>query len=425
MRAGAEDGRPYVVISADGHCGAALRDYRPYLESRYHDEFDAWADTYADGWAAIEAGPDGRKVGAASFDDSYNWDSAARLARLEAEGVVGEVLFPNTAPPFYPSGAITAPGPRSAREHELRFAGVRAHNRWLADFCAEAPGRRAGIAQVFLGDIPAAVAEARWAREHGLAGILLPADHLLALANLYYPEYDPLWAACADLDLPVGRHGVICAESADAAGPGAPAVGLFEAFWFAQRGIDHLVLGGVFERHPRLRFVTTEVNAAWSVDYARRLDDYAAQARRPGSIPRSFAGAAVDALSLDPSAYVRRQCYFGSFLTEADVAARHQIGLDRLMWGADFPHQEGTTPHTRLALRANFAGVPEDEVRQILGGTAAACYGFDLQALQDVADRVGPTPAEVDLALSPDEWPAYPDESVCSTFGYSTARPSA
>ena len=93
------------------------------------------------------------------------------------------MLFPNTTPPFYPSGAVTAPGPRSQEEYELRFAGVKAHNRWLADFVSEAPERWAGFAQLFLDDVDAAVAEVRWAADNGFRGVLLPNDHVQRMAQ--------------------------------------------------------------------------------------------------------------------------------------------------------------------------------------------------------------------------------------------------
>ena len=76
--------------------------------------------------------------------------------------------------------------------YELRWAGLKAHNRWLADFCAETPGRRAGMAQIFLNDVDDAVAEIVWAREHGLfGGILLPGvPPDSGLPPLFAPDYD-------------------------------------------------------------------------------------------------------------------------------------------------------------------------------------------------------------------------------------------
>ena len=93
---------------------------------------------------------------------------------MEADGIAAEVIFPNTVPPFYPSGVISAAAPTSPEDYRRRWAGLRAHNRWLVDFCAQAPGRRAGIAQVFLDDVDDAISEVRWARNAGLAGVLIP-----------------------------------------------------------------------------------------------------------------------------------------------------------------------------------------------------------------------------------------------------------
>ena len=91
----------YVVISTDGHCGADLQAYRPYLESRYREEFDAWAADYADAWSEVDQQPDGeRRIGVASGTDPVNWDSDLRQSALEEQGIAAEMLFPNTTPPF-------------------------------------------------------------------------------------------------------------------------------------------------------------------------------------------------------------------------------------------------------------------------------------------------------------------------------------
>lgn len=90
----------YTVISADCHAGADLLDYRPYLERQYHDEFDAWAATYVNPYEDLLADTADK-----------NWNSERRLAELEEDGIVAEVVFPNTIPPFFPSGSLMAPAP--------------------------------------------------------------------------------------------------------------------------------------------------------------------------------------------------------------------------------------------------------------------------------------------------------------------------
>jgi hypothetical protein len=91
------------------------------------------------------------------------------------------------------------------------------------------------------------------------------------------------------------------------------------------------------------------------------------------------------------------------------VRKRYEIGIGNLLWGNDFPHHEGTAPYTFETLRATFADVPEDEVRQLTSLNAATVYDVDLDFLQTVADRIGPTPAQVAEPLRADEVPDDPN----------------
>jgi predicted TIM-barrel fold metal-dependent hydrolase len=395
--------RPYVVISSDTHCGADLLDYKPYLESKYHDEFDVWAASYRDAWAELDAESGDHRVGVASYAADVNWNSEKRSGQLDAEGIAAEVLFPNTSPPFFPSGAITAPAPASPpvdrRIYELRFAGIRAHNRWVADFARERPGRRAGLAQVFLSDMDDTIAEVERAHADGLAGVLLPADHFSQLQNLYYRRYDRLWAKCVELGLSVGRHGVLPAEgNGEENGGTSEAIGLLEAMYFSQRPLIHMVMSGVFERFPRLRFVMTEQGSGWLPAALAQMDDLHRQTL-DGRIGE-LAVAPEIVLPRPPSDYFRTNCYLGaSFPAPQDAPLLEQLGIERVMWGSDYPHHEATTPYTREALRRSFAGWSPAALRRVLAGTAAEVYGFDLQQLAPIAARCGPALDEIATPL--------------------------
>ena len=97
-----------------------------------------------------------------------------------------------------------------------------------------------------------------------------------------------------------------------------------------------------------------------------------------------------------PSEYFDRNCAIGASNTRRrELARRYEIGVGNLMWGNDFPHPEGTWPHTREFLRDAFCDIPVDETAAMLGGNAAEMYGFDEAALRPLADKVGPTPAEL------------------------------
>jgi predicted TIM-barrel fold metal-dependent hydrolase len=406
-------GRRYALISADAHAGADLLDYKPYLEREFHDEFDAWVASFQeDSWAAFEKemmrgdDPD-LNMGVASFGSRYNWENGSRLAHMDEEGIAAELVFPNTVPPFYPRGIISAPAPTTAEEHRLRWAGVKAHNRWLVDFCAQAPGRRAGLAQVFLTDIDEAVAESRWASKAGLASMLVPADHSLKLVNLYERRLDPFWAACCDGGLPVNRHVLFVGPpETPETGPATDAVGVYETSVFFKRGFSHLLLGGIFERFPDLKFIFTETFTNWVSEELQVLDFMCRNAHVEGTSQYFFMNRAVRELSATPTEYFKRNVWIGaSLMQRGDVGSREQLGVDRLIWGSDYPHHEGSWPTTRLALRWNFCDVPEDEVRQITSINAADVYGFDLDFLQTVADKIGPTPEEIATPVTLEELP--------------------
>ena len=394
----AEDAR-YTVISADCHGGGALTEYRPYLPKRFHDEFDAWAGSYVIEYEDL-LGDLGER----------NWDSKRRLADMEADGVVAEVIYPNTIPPFYPRSTLTfQPPAQNAGEVEKRWAGLQAHNRWLADFCREVPGRRAGIAQILLGDIPAAVEEVRWAKAAGLTGgILLPGvPPNCGLPELYDGEYyEPLWAVCEELEMPVNHHGGSASPPMTEAIE-SPVIFLLEVTWFSHRALAHLIVSGALEKHPNLQLVFTEQGTSWVPDELARLDYFFHRMRTAvGSQEHAWGKPVTDRLSLSPSEYFARQCNIGaSFIRPTEVPLRHSVGLDKIMWGTDYPHKEASTPYTLEALRAAFAGVPHDETAKMLGTNAARLYGFDLAALAPIAQRIGPRIADVDVPLQPGDVP--------------------
>ena len=93
-------GDRYVIVSADCHAGGSMDQYREYLDAEYHDEFDAWRGTYKSPWSDLK--DDGR---------TRNWDNERRFSELEADGIVGEVIFPNTVPPFFPTASLVARPP--------------------------------------------------------------------------------------------------------------------------------------------------------------------------------------------------------------------------------------------------------------------------------------------------------------------------
>ena len=372
----------YVVISADCHAGGSIDTYAEYLDPAYRDEFAAWRGAYSNPFRDLQS--DGR---------TRNWDNERRFAELEKDGQVAEVVFPNTVPPFFPTGMLVA-RPPTAEDLDRRWAGLRAHNRWLADWCAEHSDRRVGVAQVFLNDVDQAVDEARWAAEHGLVGVLIPAvPDDTDIEPLYSPAYDPLWRVCEEKGLILHHH----------AGSGHPDYGPYpasqfmwpiETEWFAHRPFWQLIMSGVFERFPALKFVVTEQGCAWLPSTLLKLDGmhYAASTGRMGELKMD----PDTILPKRPSEYFHSNVWVGvSFPGRREAKAMRKLGLDRVMWGSDYPHHEGSSPYSRELLRRAFSDWTPDELDQILTQTAAGLYGFDVSALESRAAEVGPTVAEL------------------------------
>ena len=380
----------YIVISADCHAGASHAQYREYLAPEWRDEFDAWRGKYANPFRDLQG--DGR---------TRNWDGARRIADQDAEGVVAEVIFPNTVPPFFPTGSVIAPAP-SPEEFPARLAGIRAHNRWLADFCAQEPARRAGQTQIFLNDVDEAVRDIIWGHEHGLRGVLLPgvSPDTPWIEPLFSPKYDPIWQACQERGIPVTHH---------AGGTGVPklpkvpcSVVMFvmEAGFWANRALWHLTMSGVFERFPGLTVVLTEQGTSWVPEVLDRMDALNAEMQRNGRIGELGIDPSV-VLPHKPSDYFRRNVFVGAaFPAPGDADAMRKIGIDRIMWGSDYPHMEATSPHSKESLRRTFAGWKPNELRQVLSENAAKVYNFDLPKLAALADAHGPTVDELARPLA-------------------------
>jgi predicted TIM-barrel fold metal-dependent hydrolase len=375
--------------------------YREFLESRYHEAFDAWRGRYKNPFRDLG---DTRRF--------RNWDDEMRNSQQDADGVVGEVIYPNTVPPFFPSFVLFARPPRP-EEYELRRAGVRAHNRWLEDFCGRAPQRRAGIGQIFLNDIDDAIEEVKWIKEHNLrGGVLLPTipPDVDWIKPLNHPDYDRLWAVCEDLEVPVNCHGGTGSPSYLPV-PSSSLIMLAEVSQYSRRPLLFLMLSGVFDRFPRLKFVMTEQGCAWLPPLLRQLDATLQGVRANGAIGElRFKPEHV--LPRSATEYFHQNVWLGvSFPKLADAAAaRETLGIDRFMWGSDYPHDEGTYPYTTLSLRQLFHDWPEADLRRILAENAAGLYGFDLDALAGPASRLGPAVAE--LARPVAELPADANEAL-------------
>ncbi len=435
------EARSYVVVSADAHAAPdTLEEFLSYVDPVHRRAVAEFGDLSSvaipmfggvdpgevDDADAVRAVATRRLAGmgvdvhaAAAWLDRYGEDwvfasdaDGRRLAYLEDQGIHAEVVFPG---PVLAGGLSPAMylGGHTAKNLDPVWPALWAYYRWLAEFVAAAPGRRTGCIPIDLHDLDEAVGAIAWARDHDIhGGIMLPAMSVRSGLPGYADEYyEPLWSACEE-------HGVVVNLHTGASGSATDArqlydakhggfLGLYETFVFTRRPLWFLIFGGVFDRHPDLQVVVTENGVQWLPSLVRDMESFFDT--HGGAPVRSY-------LSMRPSEYVDRHVSLGgSLMQRSDAEMREEIGVDRLMWGTDYPHLEGAAPVHRLVLRQVFGGLPEPDLRRILGGNACRVFGFDEGQLQEVADRVGPTVSDLSRPIDRDDIP--------ETFSWSLARP--
>ena len=397
-RAGADT---VVVVSCDTHIGPLLKaQLRPYCPAARLADFDEFSKRTATERAALQGlGAEAARHFARNLQTAGHHDPHARLHDMDYDGVAAEVIFhgsQNAEPiPFVTLGGFGG----VVEDVELAGVGQHIYNQWLADFCSVEPERHVGLAHLPMWDVEAAVKELEWARAAGLRGVNFPA--LRADITPYEdPAWEPFWSACEALGMALANHGG--AGNPTAKGPAAFHIQIAEGAALSRVSpVARLVFSGVFERHPRLKLVLTELPGQWWPSLLNELD----------SIYLQFYDALAERVPRRPSEYLQRSYFIGaSFQSHAEAEAAVRDGYTaNVLWGSDYPHTEGTfqypasweePPITHLSMRFAYAGLPAEGVRRMLGENAIDVYGLDRKALEAVAARINaPTLGELAVPL--------------------------
>jgi uncharacterized protein len=270
-----------------------------------------------------------------------NFDPASQLRAMQKEGLDLAVLFPTSA--MYVT-AFDTMDPRFAA------AACVAYNDWLHDYIQAADPRRLfGAAAVSPHDVESAVAETRRAAtELGMKAIFLR-PNVFNGRPWHDPHYDPLWEACQQLNLAVGFH--------ETTGSRMKAAGTDR---FNNIGIAHIsthsveqmlscmdiIMGGVMERFPQLRFAFLEGQCGWLPFWLDRMDDHYEWRHPYGEMQH---------LKMPPSEYFRRQGFCAVECDEEFVShVVAAVGDDNLVTTTDYPHGDSKYPEAMN----RFLGLP-------------------------------------------------------------------
>jgi predicted TIM-barrel fold metal-dependent hydrolase len=321
------------------------------------------------------------------------WDPAARLEDMAIDMVSTHVLFPT-----YALGG----GPAFSRtDGEYQNACVRAYNDWISEFASYAPDRLIGVGLTPSTGVDDMIAEAeRVNTMPGIRGLLLTTwpngDD-----KPEHDEDDRFWSVVEDLDLPVVIH-VGFQEGSEVEVASAAADQTAESATTPKKEdrikritlpmlnqerqaismiplMSHFILGGVFERHPRLRVGAAEVGAGWVPFFLEQTNDNFTRHRFWTDCK----------LSMLPSEYWYRQCFTTFQVDRYAIRNRDLVGIGTMMWSSDYPHTGADWPNSRATIDAQLLGVPESDARRILAANALRLYGVSADELAPAGAGVG------------------------------------
>ena len=274
------------------------------------------------------------------FAIKRGWDGVSQLEAMDQEGVDVAILFPTRGLYVLGLDSSEVAGQRGY-EPALAAAIARAYNDWLYDFCAPDRQRLLGAAMIAPHDVRAAVGEIRrCVTELGFRTVYINPSYI-DQRPWHDPHYDPLWAECELLGVPVGFHGGGPCQVEDF-GLGLAHSGLMMWHTFSHSlgpmaAAVNLTAGGVFDRFPRLRAAFLEANCSWAPWLFGRLDDHYEE----------YSGRFEIKLAAKPSEYFRSNCFVSVEADEAAVSLYVQwFGDDNVVFSTDYPHPDSKFPHS-------------------------------------------------------------------------------
>jgi predicted TIM-barrel fold metal-dependent hydrolase len=279
------------------------------------------------------------------------WSHDVRNPHLQAEGVKKEIVFPQSLLGY------VDPDP------EIREWMFRIYNEYIASQHRKNPNFY-GVGLFSNWWDPAKVQGAmdRIVRL-GLKGFMVPItlrggdNKELSYAD---PLMDRFWAVANEAKLPVCFH---VGEPANFEGRGTMATGALVAFAPYRRPISQIVFGGVFDRHPNVQVVFAEGGIGWVLPW---LQDAEALYDTYGTL--------LDEIEQRPSYYWHHNCYATFQADELGLSRLDILGADRVMWGADYPHSEGTFGFTWKAMESIVNKIGEPAAELVLGGNARRVF---------------------------------------------------
>ena len=292
------------------------------------------------------------------------YDQAARLEDMTLNHVSAAINYPNIFPRFAGQGFA------EREDKKLAMECLKIYNDWMIDdWCGGAgAGRLIPLTLIPLWDAELAAEEVRRCAAKGSYAIAFSENpSKLGFSSLYSGDWDVLWQACEETDTTVSMH-IGSSSSMPTTSPDAP-LGTSMALYAqnAQASLADWVFSKTLARFSKLKIAYAESQAGWVPFQLERMDN----------IARDGVGD-VDFTTL-PSEQVKGRVFSCIFDDLTGLKNRHEIGIDMIVFETDYPHSDGTFPHSRKIAHELFAqaGMNAEECRKVLRTNAIRAYGLE------------------------------------------------
>lgn len=372
----------YRRISADGHIEVPPHIWSKGVPERYRDLAPRHIrlPNGGDGFI-VEGGiyQGGSNLYAGKTPEQYNpiglkWidmagtgDGRQRLKEMDEDGVDAELLYPGVGGVRNITKKISDP--------DAYHALLRTYNTWLVDeYCAPDPSRLIGAGCIPERGLKEAIEELKFLAARGVKVVDL---NVFPSGKLYpTPEDDKFWATALDLGVALTVHvnfpepkGKVFEYPYEPPEHLRPPDYVSRLARYGIRGamtVTQMVMSGLFDRFPNLYLYFAECQLAWIPLYLEQMDHNYTRHRHWAETTYG-----LKPLKQLPSEYVREHIYWGFFNDPVGIRIRNEIGVDRIIWGGDFPHVESDWPHSGALLDSLFEGVPAEERHKMEAGNAA------------------------------------------------------
>jgi predicted TIM-barrel fold metal-dependent hydrolase len=332
------------LLSADSHVIEDPQLWKKRLPSSFQDQAPVFPELKVGG--AFQARPGGH-------------DPKARVSEMREDGVSGEVLYPSFCMDLY-----------GLKDAALQEACFRVYNDWIAEYCAVAPDRLFGIANLSCYNIANAVKELERCKKAGLRGAMvwqIPPDEF----PFHGDHYDPLWAAAQALDMPISLH-ILTGKPFPFPRPVTPRIAhiyfpsvVNDKLLYACNALSGLITGGALERFPGLKIVLVENEISWLPFVFAQFDKYWAR------------GGIQSTMKLNPGEYFDRQIYATFFNDPPSRMMLGQWGTNNVMWSNDYPHPNSTWPNSRDVIKRDLGHLTAGVKDRVLSKNALELYKIE------------------------------------------------